>query len=86
MTPPPGSALATSTFSNALYLLIILPRPLRNTAPPTPVILYPESTSRSVDFPAPDGPMMATNCLGLRRPWTPWRICLYPENNKNIFG
>lgn len=45
------------------FLLRSLFRPLSNIAPLTPVVLNPERASRSVDFPAPDGPIMAISWL-----------------------
>jgi len=34
--------------------------------------------SRRVDFPAPEGPMMAMSCRGRNLPWRSWRICFLP--------
>lgn len=37
----------------------------------------------SVDFPAPDGPMMAVNSPDLKRPLTDFKIFLEPEKKEN---
>lgn len=61
---------------------MFLPLPFTWTTPPTPVIRYPDRTSRRVDLPAPEGPMIATSCLGRSRPFTPCRICFEPARKK----
>lgn len=54
-------------------------RPLISTLPWTPVMRNPERMSSNVDFPAPDGPIRAINCLLGSLPLIPCKISFLPK-------
>lgn len=54
-------------------------RPLTYTTPSTPATRKPDRTSSKVDFPAPDGPIKAINCLLGSLPLIPCKISFCPK-------
>lgn len=56
--------------------------PFNKIEPSTPVVLKPDNASSNVDFPAPDGPIMAINWLPGNFPLTLCRISLNPVEKR----